>query len=145
MNRIIFPLIILSSLFVSSIATAEPPAVKSWKKNGSKHNINSNRQSDPYSTRGLDRADERHQLKSYKKQNKHRDQRERDDRERGKYYEKRDDRERGKYYEKGSKRTITSEEILENEIDNAHRRAVDSIADKTRPSKAWWKFWGSEE
>ena len=136
MKQIIWLPILLFNLLVFNIASAEPPAGKGPNKNQSKHNINSNRQSDPDSLRAQERAEERSALKKGnkpKKQKKHLNQ-----------YE-RDDSEYSKYSKKSSKRQITSEQILENEINNAHRNVVESIAEKTKPTKAWWKFWGSEE
>ena len=166
--------LLLKILFIlligSGFASAEPPAGKGWKNDNPARDMNSNRQSDEDSTRGLERASERQDIKQYKdkyndkkdkgtdKYNKHKDKdgrfrreknKERYDRGDGRYHEDRNDK-RGrpdgrdfkydKHYDRPS-----ADKIIEREIDDAHRRTIETVEGKTRPSNPWWRFWSSEK
>jgi len=145
---------------------------------------NSNRQSDEYSRRGKDRAEERHRLKEEKKYKHKKDKKfkhkkdkhsghDRYDNDHDRYEKRRDNDKR--YHDKKSDRyeRQRNEERYRNnpidstidrningaksQIDSIHRKAIESIDDKTReftgaetrrensPStKPWWSWFGNE-
>ncbi|WP_152555668.1 hypothetical protein [Methylomarinum vadi] len=118
---------------------------------------NSNKQSNEYSTRGRERAEERHELKKHKeyeekykeKRQKYRDdykKRRKDydenhDRYRRQYEQERDGLDRREYrrYDDSGYRQNPVDTIIDRNIDGAksriddmHRRAIESIDNKTR-------------
>ena len=84
----------------------------------------------------MDREDRKHYEEMERENRKHLDEMEW---ERRKHQRKMNKNDR-KMYEKGRYQPLDGERILEQEIDNVHRRAIDSIAEKTKPSRAWWRF-----
>jgi len=144
------------SIALSGSAFAKKPEGKGKHHQGSekeyRYNSNRNKQSDEFSLRGKDRAEERHQYKKSKKHKKNKDKY-RDDRyerapDRNEYYRKddsyrdRDNRELDRYehqryqerYQNDPVGIIVDETAnnARSKVNQVHRKVIDSIDNKTR-------------
>ncbi len=166
------------ALFILSLSLTANTWAKKPEGKGNPHNNgpearwrNSNKQSDESSLRGKARAEERHYLKQQKKHKdkkhkKHKYKQHRDydddDRYQRKHWEYKDsdDRyERQRRLEKYRNNPIRSiidhnVEGAKAKIDRAHRQAIESIEQNTRPfserpkqrtTKPWWSIFGNQE
>jgi len=141
------------SITLSGVALAKKPEDKgNPHSNGSDARWeNSNNQSDEYSSRGRERAEERHRLKESKKhrEKKYKHKKDKYDkynrRDKDEYYERGDDRSERKHdryerqpyketHQNDSVDTIIDRNVDEAKsiIDDAHRKTIESIDNKSR-------------